>query len=283
MITNKLRILITGGGGQLAKCIRHEATGFDYELFFENRQELDISNAKSVHDAFERIEPNAVINTAAYTAVDLAEQEAGKAFAINETGVANLAEACKMHNAALVHISTDYVFDGNSSQPYLETDVTNPQTVYGKSKRAGEMALINSGIATYWILRTAWLYSDYGKNFYKTISHLAETRDELTVVDDQRGAPTQALDLARFILENIAHIAPHNADIYHFVNSGNATWYDFASEIVSKKNTKTRVLPVTSAHYPTAAKRPAYSVLDNSKIQQTFHFKIRNWREAMPD
>lgn len=279
----KLRIVITGASGQLAQCIKHLHTSFDYDFHFLDRFELDITNRESISNALDVINPDVIINTAAYTQVDLAETESIEANAINHYGVANLAAYSADKNVGIIHISTDYVFDGNASQPYKESDLPYPKTAYGKSKLEGEIALQNSGVAAYWIVRTSWLYSLYGKNFYKTILKLSETRNELTVVNDQIGTPTQAMDLAKFLLQYVPLLNSQNSGIYHFVNSGQGTWFDFAQEIISRHNLHTQVKPVSSDQYPTAAKRPKYSVLDNAKIQNTFGFTIRDWRDAIPE
>jgi len=281
MASEQLSVLITGAGGQLAQCIQHVMADFDYAFYFKDRKALDITDSNSINRVLEETNPDIVINTAAYTQVDLAETETEQAFAINHLGVANLAKLCAEKGIKLIHISTDYVFDGKSDQPYLETDPTAPQTAYGRSKLAGELAIQQAALPAFWLIRTAWLYSIYGKNFYKTILNLAQTRDELGVVNDQTGAPTQALDLARFILENLSKLDRENSGIYHFVNSGQATWYEFACAIIDQNGLKTAVVPVSSNQYPTAATRPTYSVLDNSKIQKTLNYSIRHWREAL--
>ena len=283
MHSNKLRIVITGASGQLAQCIKHLHASFNYDFHFLDRSEFDITNKESISNTLDLLKPDVIINTAAYTQVDLAETESIQAHAINHYGVLNLAAFSAEKNISLIHISTDYVFDGNASQPYTESDSTSPQTVYGKSKLEGENALKNSGVAAYWIIRTSWLYSIYGKNFFKTILKLAESRDELSVVNDQTGTPTQAMDLAEFLLQYVPHINSKNSGTYHFVNSGQGTWFDFAKEIIFKHSPRTQVQPVTSDQYPTAARRPKYSVLDNTKVQNTFEFKIRDWRDAIPN
>ncbi len=279
----KLCIVITGASGQLAQCIKHLHTSFDYDFHFLDRSQLDITKKESISNTLDVINPDVIINTAAYTQVDLAETEPIKANAINHYGVANLAAYSAEKNISIIHISTDYVFDGNATQPYTVSDSTSPQTTYGKSKLEGEIALKNSGVKAYWIIRTSWLYSIYGKNFFKTILKLAESRGELSVVNDQTGTPTQAMDLAEFLLQFVPHINSKNSGIYHFVNSGQGTWFDFAKEIILRHSPHTQVQPVTSDQYPTAARRPKYSVLDNAKIQNTFGFTIRDWRDAIPD
>ena len=282
MVSKQLRVVITGDGGQLAQCIKHLDPNFDHLFFYKDRKALDITHANSVKTVLDALKPHVIINTAAYTQVDLAETETDAAFAVNERGVANLATYCSENRVKLIHISTDYVFDGASSRPYLESDATAPQTTYGKSKRAGELAILEAAIPAFWIIRTAWLYSIYGKNFYKTILNLAQSRDELSVVNDQTGVPTQALDLAHFLLKHITQLNPQNSGIYHFVNSGQASWFDFAQAIVAQNGLKTKVIAVSSSQYPTLARRPKFSVLDNSKLQKTFNYSIRDWSTALP-
>ncbi|MAW94827.1 MULTISPECIES: dTDP-4-dehydrorhamnose reductase [unclassified Leeuwenhoekiella] len=282
MASDQLSVLVTGAGGQLAQCIQKLQPDFDYAFYFKDRKALNITDAASINSALDKLKPDVIINTAAYTQVDLAETETEQAFNINHLGVANLAARCAERVIKLIHISTDYVFDGKLDRPYLETDPTKPQTAYGKSKLAGEHSILEAKLPAFWILRTAWLYSIYGKNFYKTILNLAQSRDELSVVNDQTGAPTQALDLARFILENLPKLNKQNSGIYHYVNSGQATWFDFAKAIIAENGLMTSVIPVASSQYPTAARRPEYSVLANSKIQETFNFSIRHWSEALP-
>ncbi len=283
------RILITGGGGQLAQCLKKQLPKNTADVFlFVSRKELDISNAAAIETLFADFKPQIVVNTAAYTQVDRAEDERDLAFSINSEAVKSLAEACKNSGALLIHISTDYVFDGNGNTPYKEEDRTNPQTVYGASKYAGEEALIKSGLKQFYILRTSWLYSEYGHNFYRTIQRLANEKDTLQVVNDQQGCPTNANDLALGILKIIAAALSNNtknapSGIYHFGNSGNTTWYGFALEIFRLKKINTTVVPVASATFPTLAKRPSYSVLNVNKFSKTFDFQIPDWEKSLSD
>ena len=244
-------------------------------------EELDITNFKAICTLIETHDIDTIINCAAYTAVDQAEEDEEKAMKLNRDAVANLANAAVKLDCLLLHISTDYVFDGTSDHPYTEKDPTNPQSVYGRTKLEGEQAIKKSG-CLYLIIRTAWLYSGYGHNFVKTISRLASERDELNVVNDQWGTPTYAGDLAEAIIRIMERDdLPELEGVYHFTNEGACTWYDFAKEIVAITGAKCKVNPVTTGEYPSKAKRPAYSILDKTKIKETFDLEIRDWREAL--
>ena len=222
-----------------------------------------------------------IINCAAYTAVDRAEDEPGPAAEINTQAVANLAKAAQKGDCLLIHISTDYVFDGTATTPYTEKIKTCPVSVYGKTKLAGEEAIIRSG-CFYIIIRTAWLYSAFGHNFVKTILRLAEERPEINVVNDQIGTPTYAEDLAKAIVKIMANDdRVEHEGIYHYSNAGVCSWYDFAVEIVRLSGLNCRVNPVTTAEYPTKTHRPAYSVLDKTKIKHTFGVEVPEWQEAL--
>lgn len=285
--TKEKKILITGAGGQLAQCLKKQLpTDIADEYLFVSREELDITDTKGIYELFKSFNPNVVINTAAYTQVDHAEDEPEKAFSINAEAVKTLAEACYKNDALLIHISTDYVFDGKANTPYHEDDATHPQTVYGASKRKGEEQLIASALKQFYIIRTSWLYSEFGHNFYKTMQRLSSEKEKLNVVNDQQGCPTNANDLARGILKIIAayksiHHKNSNYGIYHFSNAGNTTWYDFATAIFTLKKINIPVLPVPSQAFPTKAKRPCYSILRNEKFQETFHFQIPHWKESL--
>tara|TARA_R110000850_G_scaffold218852_3_gene344426 strand:- start:10890 stop:11738 length:849 start_codon:yes stop_codon:yes gene_type:complete len=279
-MSKALNILVTGGEGQLAQAL-NKVSGKNESCIFVTKNELDITNGEALESFFEEHTPHVVINTAAYTQVDASETYTETAFRVNETAVKNLVNVCEKHEVKLIHISTDYVFDGTASEPYRETDPTNPVTVYGKSKRAGELVIQNSTLKAYAIVRTSWLYSPYGHNFYKTMLRLAQSKKELSVVNDQKGSPTNALHLAEALLV-IAHtLHPENAGIYHYCNEGETTWYNFAKAIFEKHKLQLEVTPVTSEEYPTAARRPGYSVLDTEKIKKTFSLKIADWHTAL--
>jgi len=282
------RILVTGGGGQLAQCLKNQLPkNTADEFLFVTRNELDITQNAAVKKLFADFKPQIVVNTAAYTHVDRAEEERDLAYSINSEAVKSLAEACKDCGALLIHISTDYVFDGNGDLPYKEEHKTNPQTVYGASKYAGEEALLKSGLKLFYIIRTSWLYSEHGHNFYRTMQRLANEKDTLQIVNDQQGCPTNANDLALGILKIIAVTNNNNNNntfgIYHFSNRGNTTWYGFALEIFRLKEIKIKVIPVSSATFPTKAKRPSYSVLNSDKLTKTFDFQIPEWKKSLSD
>jgi dTDP-4-dehydrorhamnose reductase len=242
---------------------------------------LNIADLSALEKYFSERSINFCINCAAYTAVDKAETEQENAFLINEDAVGNLATVCAANNTQLIHISTDYVFDGTANQPYKETDKTNPVSVYGKSKLQGEvLALENCAFAI--IIRTAWVYSSFGNNFVKTMLRLMKERESINVVSDQIGCPTYAADLALVIMQIIAcGKSKDNPGIYHYSNAGITNWYEFAVAIKKLTGSKCIVNPITTAEYPTAAKRPAYSVLDTSKITSTFHLAIPAWEESL--
>ena len=229
---------------------------------------------------------NIVINCAAYTAVDRAEQEKDMAFQINGEAVGVLAAVCKEHDTKFIHISTDYVFDGTATVPYKEDSPTNPQSVYGASKLEGEKQALQFNPDTI-IIRTSWVYSEFGKNFVRTMLKLMKEKEEINVVNDQFGSPTYAADLAEAILQIIVNLSIHTSPrtthggIYHFSNEGVISWYDFAVAIKEITGSNCKINPIPTSQYPTAAKRPAYSVLDTSKIQQIFNIKLNGWEESL--
>lgn len=274
-------ILVTGSNGQLGSELRKVGfTALD-EVFYTDVAELDITDYPAVERFVKEHEIDTIINCAAYTAVDKAEDEPELAEKINRQAVANLAKAAEKEDCLLIHVSTDYVFDGTATRPYSEKDRPCPVSVYGKTKLAGEQEILKSG-CFYIIIRTAWLYSIYGNNFVKTILHLAGERSEINVVSDQLGTPTYAGDLARAIvaiMENEERV--EHEGLYHFSNEGVCSWFDFAAEIVRLSGKGCKVKSVTTAEYPTKTKRPAYSVLDKTKIKHTFEIEIPEWKEAL--
>lgn len=276
-------ILITGANGQLGKSLQEIAPSYqtDYQFVYTDIDTLDITSESAIANCFEQTKPDFVINAAAYTAVDKAESDIEKAYLLNEAAVRNLAIACAKRDLFFVHISTDYVFDGKADQPYDTDCEPNPVSVYGKSKWAGEIAIHQSGTRAA-IVRTAWLYSPYGRNFVKTMLHLADTHDKIRVVDDQHGCPTLARDLAQFILAIISQNSViQNVETFHFANRGQITWYDFSCEILRQAGKKCEVEPISSNEYPTPASRPNFSVFDLSKATDTFHFDIPEWKESL--
>lgn len=278
-------ILVTGANGQLGQALQSIAPKHPEIRFqFCGSHEVDLTNKESIQSAFAIYNPNFCINAAAYTAVDKAESEPEKAFAINADGVRNLAEVCRESRCVLLHVSTDFVFDGLKKSPYTETDAPNPTGVYGASKWAGEQA-VQEILTAYYIVRTAWVYSNFGANFMKTMLRLGAERDQLKVVDDQIGSPTLATDLATTLVSMCQQTAqdftgaPYG--IYHYSNEGSCSWCAFAQQILLNHGLKTPVLPIPTTEFPTPAKRPAFSVLDKSKIKKAFDLKILSWQDAL--
>ena len=289
-----MRILVTGKNGQLGQSIskliniedKAKYNPNSNEFIFVGRDELDLSNKSSIDNYFNNNDKfDIIINCAAYTAVDKAEEEQELANQVNHLAVKRLAQIAKNQQAKLIHISTDYVFDGESDNPYTETDVTNPINVYGKTKLAGEKALQEIMPTDAIIIRTSWVYSEYGNNFVSTMLRVGKERDEINVVSDQIGSPTYAADLANAILR-IIDIKDYqdkgqSTEIYHYSNEGEISWYDFAKEIFKMAKIDCKVNPVTTNKYPFAAKRPKSAILDNHKIIDTFDLQIVDWRAAL--
>jgi len=267
--------LVVGAAGQLGSCMK-DVLGARAE--YVDRDELDITNEAAVKDWFASREYDFVINCAAYTAVDKAEDESALAQLLNATAAGWLAK----YGRRIIHISTDYVFSGSGDTPLKETDKTEPKSVYGKTKLAGEKEVLEQA-ETAAVIRTAWLVSEYGNNFVKTMRRLGAEKPELGVVADQSGTPTYAADLARAIEAMLPRIKPGSREVYHFTNEGFASWFDFASYIMELSGLPCKVKPITTAQFPTKAPRPAYSVLDKSKIKKTFGLEIRDWKDAIKD
>src|SRR5690554_6948266 len=276
-------ILITGSNGQLGNELRLVVGENDKinKYYFTDVDELDITSKKDVSEFIVANNIDIVVNCAAYTNVDKAEDDKENADLINHIGPKNLAEVCRVRNGFLIHISTDYVFDGTKNNPYTETDETKPLGVYGETKLKGENAIINSG-CEYVIIRTSWLYSSFGYNFLKTMQRLTAEKESLKVVFDQVGTPTYAGDLA-----NVIHTIIQNNDseiknqIYHFSNEGVCSWYDFAVAINEATGNSCKVLPCHSDEFPSKVTRPSYSVLDKKKIKEILEVEIPHWRESM--
>ncbi len=280
-----MKILVTGAKGQLGSAIREKAVLFpDFEFIFTDINELDITDWKAVDTFFERELPDFLINCAAYTAVDVAETDDELAELLNTRVPAWLGKIGKSRNCRIIHISTDYVFDGTACLPYTEKDLVNPESVYGKTKLNGEIALLKENTEAV-IIRTAWLYSPHGNNFVKTMIRLGTERDELKVVYDQIGSPTYAGDLAQAILTVISKTAVQKVSwkpgIYHYSNEGVCSWYDFAKAVHEIYGISCHVRPVTTDEYPTPARRPAFSVLNKSKIRRIFDLEIPYWRDSL--
>ena len=280
-----MNILVTGSNGQLGSEIKDLVINYkDYNFFFMDLPELNICNAESLDTFITNRKINAVINCAAYTAVDLAEEDLVIAEQVNANGVLNLVNALEKVDGKLIHISTDYVFDGNNFLPYKESDPVSPIGVYGKTKRAGELVILNSSIDAL-VIRTSWLYSAFGNNFVKTMLKLGHERDELGVIFDQVGTPTYACDLAKTCLDILLDKSSENISvkgkIYHYSNEGVTSWYDFAKAIMELGSLDCKVRPIQTRDYPTPAKRPHYSVLNKSKIKIDFNIQIPYWRDSL--
>ncbi|AMA48012.1 MULTISPECIES: dTDP-4-dehydrorhamnose reductase [Flavobacterium] len=276
-------VLVTGASGQLGQSLQFIASQYaEMQFIFASSQDLDITNQDQVNTFFDNNKIDFCINTAAYTAVDKAESDQEKAYLVNVIGPKNLAIACEKVNATLVHVSTDFVFNGSNKEPYFETDQTNPLGVYGQTKLEGENEVMTNCTKCF-IIRTSWVYSQFGNNFMKTMLRLAQGREELNVVADQIGTPTNAVDLANAILKILEQQSTtHNSfGIYNFSNEGVCSWFDFAVEIFKQNSISIKVNPIPTEAYPTPAKRPKYSVLDKTKIKTNFKITIKDWKEAL--
>mgnify|MGYP000275826915 FL=1 len=286
-------VLVTGSSGQLGQALQFIAPNYpEVKFIFCDSKELDITQKDNCFEVFKKYNPNYCINAAAYTAVDKAESEPEKAHLINVIGAKNLAEICKEFDTTLLHISTDFVFNGNyenlspraQSRGYNEEDIPNPTGVYGQTKLDGEKA-IQQTWEKHFIIRTSWVYSQFGNNFMKTMLRLASERDTISVVNDQIGTPTNAVDLAKvlvkIILTDNQQLTTDNCGIYNFSNEGQCSWYDFAKEIFKQSNVSINLQPIPTTSFPTPAKRPSYSVLDKSKIKTVFGVEIKKWEESL--
>ena len=284
-------VLVTGANGQLGQSIRFIAANYpNIEFVFCASTDLDITNKEQCIAIFTHSKPDFCINAAAYTAVDKAESEQEKAHLINVEGAKNLAQSCKDFGTTLLHVSTDFVFDGSKLAPYTEEDTTNPQSVYGQTKLDGEKA-IQEIWDKYFIIRTSWVYSQFGNNFMKTMLRLGSERDRLSVVNDQIGTPTNAVDLAKVLMIIIktncqpelveGQPSTNHFGIYNFSNDGQCSWFDFAKAIFEVNSITIDLQPIPTASYPTPAKRPSYSVLDKTKIKSTFGIEILDWQSSL--
>jgi len=283
---NPQRILLTGINGQVGNALLSTLT--DYELIGLSRNELDLTNTDAIRQAIREIKPDLIINPAAYTAVDKAESEPDLAHAINTIAPQVIAEEAAKLNSVLIHFSTDYVYDGHKNTPYVETDAVNPQSVYGKSKLAGEEAVRAVGLPCL-ILRTSWVYGAYGHNFLNSIIRLASEREQLGIVADQQGTPTSSANIATVLVALIKQWDGQESGVFHFTNTGSTTWYGFASEIVRQYAAMQMqpalkvqtVNPITTADYPTPASRPENSCLDNGKLSRAFGIALPTWQEGL--
>jgi dTDP-4-dehydrorhamnose reductase len=273
-------ILVTGSNGQLGKELQQLASSYPaYRFVFASREDLKLHHFGLVENFFVGLNPQYCINCAAYTAVDRAESEQDMAMLVNGEAVGNLAAICKKFNTKLIHISTDYVFDGERETPYQPDDATGPVSIYGISKLKGEELCMREN-ADAIIIRTAWVYSEFGNNFVKTMMRLMNERPEIKVVNDQVGAPTYAADLAKACLDVIAS-NKWQSGMYHYSNSGKISWYDFAVAIKEMIGSDCIVHPIPTTDYPTPAKRPKFSLLDTSKIKEVFNVNIPEWKESL--
>jgi dTDP-4-dehydrorhamnose reductase len=274
-------IIVIGGTGQLGQCLQEKIIPADPSntFIFLGSADVDITDAAQIEAVFEQYQPTYCINCAAYTAVDNAEEEQDKAYAINELAVKHIAESCLKYNTTLIHISTDFVFNGDSSIPLTEALPTNPVNVYGLSKLKGEIQ-VQELMEQYYIIRTSWLYSEKANNFCKTMLKLSQSRDSLTVIYDQVGTPTYAMDLAEVIIKIISNDNKAYG-LYHYSNEGVASWYDFAKAIFEFAEVDMKVTPVASSAFVTKAKRPHYSVMDKTKIKQKLGIEIPYWRDSL--
>jgi dTDP-4-dehydrorhamnose reductase len=275
-------ILVFGASGQLGHCIKKVASEQQLNnIIFPGEGEANILDEEGLESLFAKFKPKFCINCAAYTAVDKAEEDIATARKVNKDGAANIARLCKKYGATLVHVSTDFVFEGNTPYLLLETDAANPINVYGLTKLEGEQAIAEI-LPEHYTLRTSWLYSEYGNNFVKTMLRLGAERDQLNIIADQMGTPTYAIDLAGCIL---AIIAADNKQygIYHYSNEGATSWYDFAQAIFDISNTNVKAYPIRTAQYPTPAVRPTFSVMDKAKVKSTFNIEIPYWRHSLEE
>ena len=276
-------ILVTGSNGQLGSEIQELSNNYDYNFFFTDRTSLDIGNEKDIRTFIQTNKINTIINCAAYTAVDKAEEDEVNADKINHLAVKSLANISKENNIKLIHISTDYVFDGKNYRPYNEEDVTNPSGVYGATKLAGELAMQTINPKNSIIIRTSWVYSSFGSNFVKTMLRLGKERHSLGVIFDQVGTPTYARDLAKAILDIVPSINNKKVEIYNYSNEGVLSWYDFAKEIMRMTKSECKINPIETKEYPTPCARPHYSLLNKSKIKEKFAIIVPYWKDSLTE
>ncbi len=273
-------ILVTGSNGQLGKELKQIADQFaSFNFVFASREDLKLHHFGLVENFFAALKPQYCINCAAYTAVDKAEAEEDMAMLVNAEAVGNLAAVCKKHQTKFIHISTDYVFDGESETPYKEDDATGPINLYGQSKLLGEQLCMKEDAEAI-IIRTSWVYSEFGHNFVKTMMRLMQERNELNVVSDQIGSPTYAADLAKAIMD-IVSSGKWESGVYHYSNEGKISWYQFAQAIKELSESKAVIHPILTAEYPTPAKRPKFSLLNKDKIKTVFQLQIPDWKDSL--
>ncbi|MCT7466333.1 dTDP-4-dehydrorhamnose reductase [Aliarcobacter cryaerophilus] len=282
-LTTTYNILVTGSNGQVGSEIRELASKYSYNFFFTDRNNIDITSKDSIKEFCQTNSINVIINCAAYTAVDKAQSDIENADLVNRKAVKKLSIVAKELDIKLIHISTDYVFDGKNFKPYVEEYQTNPQSVYGKTKLDGENELININPLNSIIIRTSWVYSYYGNNFVKTMLRLGKEKEELGVIFDQVGTPTYAAHLAKTILDIVPQIENSKVEIYNYSNEGVLSWYDFAKEIMKMAKLNCKINPIETYQYPTPAKRPHFSLLNKSKIKLKFNLEIPYWKDGLDD
>ena len=276
-----IKILVTGSQVQLGSEIREEKNNYtNYHFIFSDITSFDITKYEIVEEYVKNNNIECIINCAAYTNVEMAQEQQVIADEINHLSVNNLARISKENDIKLIHISTDYVFDGKSKKPYLESDTPNPKSVYGLTKYLGEQAILRVNPKNSIIIRTSWVYSSFGSNFVKTILKIAKSKKEIKVVDDQIGSPTYAKDLAKFILEIIPE-KNKNTEIINFSNGGTCSWFDFSKEIIQMSGINSKIKPVDTSFFNFKAPRPKYSVLDKSKLKTNYNFKLSHWKKSL--
>ena len=280
-MTSNFNILVTGSNGQVGSEIRELSSSYDYNFIFTTKAALDITNVENIKAVIIKNDINCIINCAGYTEVDKAEEEENSADDVNRKAVKEIAKLSKELNIKLIHISTDYVFDGTTSKPYCEEYKTNPNSVYGKTKLNGELEMANINPYNSIIIRTSWVYSSFGNNFLKSMLKLGKNKDELGVVFDQVGTPTYAYDLAKVILDILPKIENTKVQIFNYSNEGVLSWYDFAKEIMKMAKIDCKINPIETFQYPTPAKRPHFSLLNKSKIKKEFDIVIPYWKDSL--
>ncbi len=283
MLNKNYNILVTGSNGQLGSEIKELSSNYFYNFFFTDRNSIDITSKDSIRSFCQTNNINVIINCAAYTAVDKAELDELNADLVNRKAVKKLALVSSELNIKLIHISTDYVFDGKNFKPYCEEFQTNPQGVYGKTKLDGENEMRDINPKNSIIIRTSWVYSSFGNNFVKTMLRLGSEKESLGVIFDQVGTPTYARDLAKTILDILPKIENSKVEIYNYSNEGVLSWYDFAKEIMKMAKLDCKINPIETFQYPTPAKRPHYSLLNKSKIKSTFNIEITYWKDSLDE
>ena len=281
--SNIYNVLVTGSSGQVGNEIKAISSDYSYNFFFTDRNNIDITSKDSIKEFCKTNNINVIINCAAYTAVDKAQSDEINADLINRKAVKKLALVSQELNIKLIHISTDYVFDGKNFKPYCEEFQTNPQSIYGKTKLDGENEMRDINPKNSIIIRTSWIYSYYGNNFVKTMLRLGKEKEELGVIFDQIGTPTYAKDLAKIILDIVPQIDNQKVEIYNYSNEGVLSWYDFAKEIMKMAKLNCKINPIETYQYPTPAKRPHFSLLNKSKIKSTFNIEIPYWKDGLDD